>query len=170
MRKLKLTTLLVLTTISATMAQNENNMNKQTNSNAPVKCSKSLLINVSQQKVWSVLTDIDNWDKWQPEITKPRLTGSLSEHAKFVWITGGVKINSTLHTVKPYEAFGWTGKTFGMYAIHNWSLSGQNGATLVTVNESMQGFLAAIFKESFNKNLEQGMQHWLEALKKECEK
>lgn len=162
--------LLLLITISATMAQNENNMNTQINSLAPVKCTKGILINASPKKVWSVLTDIDNWDKWQSEITRPRLSGVLSEYAKFVWKTGGVKINSTLHTIKPYKAFGWTGKTFGMLAIHNWSLSDQNGATLVTVNESMQGFLASLFKKSFNRNLENGMQYWLEALKTECEK
>ena len=160
----------MLLTISGSMAQNQNIMNMQTNSQAPVKCSKSIVVNASAKKVWSVLTDIDNWDKWQPEITKPRLTGTLSEQAKFVWKTGGAKIHSTLHTVKPYEAFGWTGNTFGMYAIHNWTLTDQNGATLVSVNESMQGFLAGLFKKSFNKNLEQAMLHWLEALKKECEK
>ena len=160
----------MLLTISGSMAQNQNIMNMQTNSQAPVKCSKSIVVNASAKKVWSVLTDIDNWEKWQPEITKPRLTGTLSEQAKFVWKTGGVKIHSALHTVKPYDAFGWTGNTFGMYAIHNWTLTDQNGATLVSVNESMQGFLAGLFKKSFNKNLEQAMLHWLEALKKECEK
>lgn len=160
----------MLGVISVSMAQNENNMNKQTNSQAQVKCSKSILINSTTKKVWSVLTDINNWDKWQPEISKSHLKGPLNEQAKFVWKTGGVKIHSALHTVKPYDAFGWTGNTFGMYAIHNWTLADQNGATLVTVNESMEGFLTKLFKKSFNKNLETGMQHWLEALKKECEK
>jgi hypothetical protein len=106
------------------------------------------------RKVWFVLTTIGNRDKWQSAITKPGLKGTLSEGAKFVWKTGGVKINSTLHTVTPYEAFGWTGKTFGMYAIHNRSLSDQKGATLVTVDESMEGFLTVLFKKSFNRNLE----------------
>lgn len=148
------------------MAQNESKMKKQTNLLAPVKCSKIILINAPAKKVWSVLTDINNWGNWQSEITQPQLNGPLQEGTQFVWKTGGANIHSTLHTVSPYEAFGWTGNTFGMHAVHNWSLSGQNGATLVTVNESMQGILARIFKKSFNKNLERGMAHWLDALKR----
>jgi hypothetical protein len=35
------------------------------------------------------------------------------------------KIISTLHAVQPHPRnFGWTGKTFGMFAIHNWALVG----------------------------------------------
>ena len=34
----------------------------------------------------------------------------------------------------------------------------------------MEGFLAKLFKNAFNKNLEKGMQNWLDMLKKECER
>ncbi len=37
-------------------------------------------------------------------------------------------------------------------------------------SESMEGFFAKLLKSSFNKNLEQGMQRWLDLLKNECEK
>jgi uncharacterized membrane protein len=170
MSKLKLTSILFIATIMIAKAQNQQIMNTQTNLTAPVKCSKSMLINAPAKKVWAVLTDINNWDKWQPEISKPKLNGELKEQASFVWKTGGANIHSTLHTVKPYEAIGWTGHTFGLYAIHNWQLAEKESITQVTVDESMQGFLAGLFKKSFNKNLETGMHHWLEALKKECEK
>ena len=161
---------MLIGTIFITKAQNQNNMNIQSNPNAPVKFSKSIQINSSAKKVWAVLTDINNWDKWQPEISKPKLNDELKEQSKFVWKTGGIKIHSTLHTVKPYEALGWTGHTFGLFAIHNWQIMEKDGITMVIVNESMEGLLAGLFKKSFNKNLDTGMQHWLEALKKECEK
>jgi len=57
-----------------------------------------------------------------------------------------------------------------MFAIHNWTLTETNGQTLVSVDESMEGFFAKLFKKSFNKNLEKGMLNWLALLKKECEK
>ncbi|WP_194972588.1 SRPBCC family protein [Aquiflexum lacus] len=84
--------------------------------------------------------------------------------------TGGAKIHSMLHTVEPCKNFGWTGKTFGMFAIHNWTLTELNGQTIVSVDESMKGLLAKLLKRSFNKNLEKGMQNWLDLLKQECEK
>ncbi len=150
-------------------AQNKKEMQSIDN-NAPVKCTKIITINADSKKVWAVLTNIDNWATWQTDISKPKLNGELRPPTTFDWKTGGAKIHSTLHTVDTNHQFGWTGKTFGMFAIHNWTLTEKNGKTTVEVNESMQGFLAALFKNSFNKNLESGMEKWLYLLKKESEK
>ncbi len=79
-------------------------------------------------------------------------------------------IRSTLHTVNPVTEFGWTGKTFGMFAIHNWVLSGEGNVTTVEVEESMEGILASVFRKSFQQNLESGMARWLQLLKQESER
>ena len=143
---------------------------KSINDNAPIKCSKTITINESSEKVWNVLTNIDKWSTWQTDISKSRLNGELKQETTFDWKTGGAKIQSSLHTVEPYRYFGWTGKTFGIFAIHNWNLTEKDGVTTVYVEESMEGFLAGLLRKSFNKNLERGMQNWLELLKNECEK
>ena len=129
---------------------------KSINNNAPVKCSKQITIDTNAGKVWSIITNIDNWASWQTDISKPKLNGELKPGTTFDWKTGGAAIHSTLHTVEPFKHFGWTGKTFGMYAVHNWTLKEDNYVTTVTVNESMEGFLARLLKKSFNKNLEKG--------------
>ena len=143
---------------------------KSINNDAPVKCSKSITINASTVKVWTILTDINNWSTWQTDITKPTLNGELKPGTTFDWNTGGARIHSTLHTVEPFNNFGWSGKTLGMLAIHNWTITETTGQTKISVDESMEGFLANLFKKLFNKNLEKGMQNWLNLLKKECEK
>lgn len=140
------------------------------NLNAPVTCSKSILIAAKPSKIWSVLTDINRWPEWQTDITTATINDPLAPNNQFSWKSGGVKIKSVLHTVTPEQSFGWTGKTMGIYAIHNWQLKQQNNGTEVLVKESMDGLLASIFKKSFNQNLEKGMQKWLELLKLECEK
>ncbi len=150
--------------------QTKRKMNTQINPQAPVACSKQILINASPKKVWAVLTDINRWANWQTDITKPKLAGPLKPGTTFDWKTGGAGIHSTLHTVEPNKAFGWTGKTFGMFAIHNWTLTETTNGTLVSVDETMQGLLASLLKKSFNKNLATGMQRWLELLKSESEK
>ena len=139
------------------------------NHKAPVKCSKSISINASCEEVWKILTDINLWANWQTDISNPKINGELKPETTFTWITGGAKIHSTLHTVAPYKDFGWTGKTFGLLAIHNWTLSEINGKIEVSVAESMEGFLTKIFKKTFQKNLEKGMQNWLDLLKVTCE-
>jgi hypothetical protein len=140
------------------------------NNSAPVKCSKSITVNANSKIVWVVLTGINRWADWQSQIKNPKLNGELRPESTFDWQTGGAKIRSTLHTVNPEKEFGWTGKAFGLFAIHNWSLAAQNETTIVTVDESMEGFLAKLFQKSFNKNLEKGMIFWLEQLKKEVER
>lgn len=143
---------------------------KSINHNAPVKCSKTITINANSENVWAVLTDIDNWATWQTDILQPKLNGSLKPETTFDWKTGGAKIHSTLHTVEPFTSFGWTGKTFGLFAIHNWTLTEINGKTIVSVDESMEGFFANLLKKTFNRNLEKGMQNWLDLLKQQCER
>lgn len=143
---------------------------KTINENAPVKCTKIIKINAPAEKVWNLMTDINNWATWQTDIKSPKLNGELKPETTFNWKTGGASIHSTIHTVQPYTHFGWTGKTFGMFAVHNWTFTEIKGGTEVTVNESMDGFLAGLLRSSFNQNLEKDMIHWLELLKNECEK
>ena len=40
------------------------------NKEAPVKCSKRITINADSKKVWTVMTNIDNWATWQTDIKK----------------------------------------------------------------------------------------------------
>ena len=145
-------------------------MNKNINQNAPVYCIKSITIDADVEIVWKALTDINKWSIWQEDIISSKLNGELSLGSTFNWKSGGVKIKSTIHTIEPFENFGWTGKTIGLLAIHNWELKSINKETIVCVSESMEGFLATLFKKQFNKTLENGMRNWLNLLKKECEK
>jgi uncharacterized protein YndB with AHSA1/START domain len=129
------TMLMVLLSTTAIKAQHA----KQINTKAPVQCSKTILINAKAERVWAVITAIDHWADWQRDISKPKLNGSLATGTTFDWKTGGARIHSTIHTVEPFHSFGWTGKTTGMYAIHNWTLTEEDRQTRVSVDESMEG-------------------------------
>ena len=143
---------------------------KPINESAPVKCTKSVFIDASPERVWRVLTDIDRWSKWQTDISFSKQNGGLQAGETFTWKTGGVKISSVIHTAELNSQFGWTGKTIGVSAIHNWILEPHEAGTNVTVAESLEGWLASLLKGVFNKNLEKGMSRWLNLLKTECEK
>jgi len=137
---------------------------------APVKCRKKIIINAHTVEVWKVLTDINKWTQWQTDIISARMNGPLQEGTTFEWISGGLKIRSTIQTVQPYSVFGWTGKALGLYAIHNWHITELNSQTEITVEESMEGFLAGLFKGMLNKNLDKSLGRWLDFLKTTCEK
>lgn len=142
---------------------------KAINENAPVVAKMQIQINASAEKVWQVLSNINDWSNWQKEIPMAKMEGELKPGCQFVWKSGGAKIRSEIHTATPAKALGWTGKSMGMKAIHNWEIIENGGSCIVKVEESMEGFMAKLLKGMLNKNLKNGMATWLELLKQKCE-
>lgn len=81
---------------------------------APVKAEKSIIINSNIERVWKVLTDIDNWSNWNSYISKSKINGGIETGQTFDWKTGGTKLHSEIHTYNPKNEFGWTGKILGV--------------------------------------------------------
>jgi hypothetical protein len=143
--------------------------NTPINENAPIVEKQQIVINAAPDKVWYILTDINNWPKWQKNISKAVMNGKLKEETTFDWKAGGLSFASKIHTFKPFQHFGWTGKTIGTSAIHNWSFSSHTAGTLLHVEESLEGFLPKLFKKKFSKDLKSGMKNSLHELKEYCE-
>jgi len=140
------------------------------NAKAPVTCNKSIAIKASSERVWSVLTTINEWSRWQSDIKEAVIADPLNPGSAFDWVSGGARIHSTLHTVKPLRAIGWTGKGMGISATHNWTMDAHDGVVTVHVNESMDGFLSKLLKGYLNRSLDQSLSRWLMLLKQECER
>lgn len=115
--KLGLSILIISAFTSIGKAQIQSKMTN--NKNAPVVQSKEIVILASPEKIWNVLSDINNWDKWNKRISNPTLQTKIEEGAQFTWKTNGSKIKSVIHTLKKNEIMGWKGKAFGATAIHN---------------------------------------------------
>jgi len=140
------------------------------NTNAPIVAKQKIKINVPAIRVWSLLTEINNWPTWQPSVKEAHLKTLLNEGSEFIWKTGGITLKSNIHTCEPFNKFGWTGKTKGTYRIHNWEFESVSDGTIVIVEESLQGFFPFIFKKKFHKNLEESMSKNLKDLKQASEK
>lgn len=136
-----------------------------TSQNAPVLSRASTEIAASPKDVWRVLTAIEQWPSWQAAVTSAVLHGHLAEGTAFTWKASGLKFESVLHTMTPKTHFGWTGKTFGAVAVHNWTLTSVDDHTRVVVEESLQGALPMLFRSYFQKNLDAGVQNNLAELK-----
>ena len=135
------------------------------NAKAPVNAKQRIKIYAPAIKIWSILTEINNWPDWQSSVKKALLEAPLQEGSGFIWSAGGVTLKSKIHTCEPFHAFGWTGKTIGVFAIHNWFFESEKDGTTVSVEESLEGFFPFIFKNKFQKSLEHSMSKNLQALK-----
>lgn len=145
-------------------------VSKSINENAPVKIIHTITIKAPVKNVFSILGNVNNWSAWQKDISSSTLNGAFQAGSSFDWKTGGLSIHSTLHTVEPFRNIGWSGRAFGAFAIHNWFFMEENGYTIVTVHESMEGWLVKLIKGKFQQGLERSTQSWLNALKQKAEK
>ena len=141
----------------------------QPNPHAPATTDQTVDIAAEPERVWQVLSDIDQWPRWQSDIPAAHLTGPLQAGSSFDWQTGGLTIHSTLHTVQPQAGLGWSGKSFGAFAVHNWTLTPQADGTRVRVQESMEGWLVQLLQFYFRRNLPTSIAVWLNNLKKAAE-
>lgn len=141
-------------------------MKIEVNKKAPAFHETTILIHAPAEKVYKVLSNINNWPKWQMEVTGAMLHGQAAEGTSFAWKAGGFPIKSQVHTANPPHEFGWTGQMLWLKAIHNWILIPQGKSTQVIVQESLEGWLARFMQ----KNLTNGMAQNLYELKLEAEK
>lgn len=140
------------------------------NQNAPVVTIKSIIIEAKPEKIWGILTDIGNWPRWNKNIDLSKIDGPLQPNAIFKWKSAGMMITSRLHTVAPFYSFGWTGKVFGAFAIHNWMIKAIENASEVTTSESVDGLLIKLLKKRMQKATDTTLENWLIFLKNECER
>ena len=97
------------------------------------------------------------------------IDGALVKGTSFRWRAGPGMIKSTLQSVDPVRQVAWSGTTFGIDAIHVYSLAPRNGHTLVRTEESWEGLLVSLFRNSMQKNLEKTLTAGLRYLKEEAE-
>jgi uncharacterized protein YndB with AHSA1/START domain len=137
---------------------------------APVAASAELEIAAAPETVWETLTAIEDWPAWNPDVKSVVLQGGVAEGSVFRWKAGPGTITSTIQRVDRPRLIAWTGKTFGLSAVHVWHLEQRDGKTLVRTEESFEGFLAGVFRRRLRKTLETSLADGLRYLKAESER
>jgi hypothetical protein len=138
--------------------------------NAPVIAKAEIEINAKPELVWDIMTAIERWQDWNPDVKWASLEGELSEGTKFQWKAGPGKITSRFQKVERPNLLAWSGKTFGIFAIHIWQMEPQDGRTVVKTEESWDGLIVHIFRKSMQKKLDESINSGLQYLKIEAEK
>jgi hypothetical protein len=143
------------------------------NRDAPATAIVEAFIAAPLGLVWSVQTNIGEWDRWNPEMAHVDLRGPLAPGTEFRWKSGGASITSTIQELEPQRRIAWTGRTFGMRAAHVWTFTEQQGGVLVRTEESLESFdglVVRLFPGPMRRMLASSLQKWLSALRAECER
>ena len=117
-----------------------------------------------------MLTAIDDWPSWNPDVRSASLEGGLSEGSRFRWKAGPGTITSTLQRIERPRLIAWTGRTFGIKAIHVHRLEPRGEGTVVSSEESWEGLPVRIFRGRMQKTLEEALGPGLDHLKAEAER
>ena len=140
------------------------------NEQAPVIGASEIEIAAAPELVWDVLTAIDRWPSWNPQVKSMDMQGGIAEGSQFRWKAGPGTITSTIRRVEPPRLIAWTGKTFSIDAIHVYRLEARDGKTFVRTEESYEGLIARLFRGPLQKTLDAALEEGLGHLKAEAER
>jgi uncharacterized protein YndB with AHSA1/START domain len=140
------------------------------NRNAPATAEGELQIAADPQTVFAVISAIDQWPSWNPDVRSVTLQGPVQPGTVFRWKAGPSSLTSTLQVVDPPREIAWTGTTMGIKAVHVFRFQANDGGTLARSEESWQGLLASLLKGYSRKTLDKGIRSVLAHLKVEAER
>ena len=141
----------------------------QIKEDAPAISRDAIFIVAPVDTVWAVLTNIDLWPKWQPEISHAKLEGPLAPGSSFRWRSSGLPISSTIRILEAPTRIGWTGSALGIQAVHIWTLAPQQGRVSVRIEESFDGWPVWLLRGWMQRTLDRSNRAWLESLKRRAE-
>ena len=137
---------------------------------APVYVRREVDVDAPISVVWDVLTNVDEWPRWNADVKSASLAGPLTIGTAFRWKAGLATIASCIADVEPPRSLGWTGRTLGLSAAHIWGLGErEDGGTHITTEESMEGPLTRVLRGTVEKNVERSLDAWLQGLRAESE-
>lgn len=137
---------------------------------APARASARIAIDAPAARVWSVLTDVAAWPRWNAAVESVRSDGTFEAGSVFRWKSQGFTVTSTLVVVDAPLRLVWTGKAIGTRARHEWEIVTTDRGVVVTTSETFDGWLPRLMPRTMQRKLEATLPAWLAALKREAER
>lgn len=137
---------------------------------APVASSAEAEIDAPIERVWEILTAVERWPAWNPDVKSVSIVSPIAEGSTFRWKAGPGTITSLVEHLNRPRLIAWSGKTLGIRAFHIWSLDEHNGTTLVRTEESYDGLVARLLRRSLQRTLDAALADGARYLKAEAEK
>jgi hypothetical protein len=137
----------------------------------------SITINATAEKVWSILTDFENYHQWNPFITS--IAGEIKV-GNTLQVTiappnsNTMKFKPTLLVANEHKELKWKGKLLfkGLFdGEHRFEIiDNKNGTVTFVQSENFTGVLVPLFKKTININTKNGFVLMNEKLKERAEK
>ena len=140
------------------------------NRQAPAIAKAEGIIHAPLDLVWSVQTNLEQWQAWNPDVTTMDVRGPIKPGTAFLWKAGGVSIHSVLRVVESPRRIVWTGRTMGIHAVHAWNFQETEAGVHVLTEESFDGLLVKLLPGIMQRMLYSALEKGVQALKAESER
>lgn len=140
------------------------------NPNAPVVTNGEIEIAASIDKVWEIMSAVEQWPHWHPKVRWAELRGQLYPGTRMFWRYGSRTITSVIKEVDFQRYMSWKSTTGGVICNHASILETIDGGTRVRVEKSLEGLVPWLFPEATRKRLEREIQAGLKYLKTAAER
>jgi uncharacterized protein YndB with AHSA1/START domain len=137
---------------------------------APVASTRQIEVDAAPAAVYDVLTQVEAWPRWNPDVKTVAIDGDFAEGATFRWKAGGTRLVSQVRDAEPGRIAAWSGRTMGIKAVHVYRFEPRGDRTLVTTEESFDGLVARVLRRPLQKALDSALEGGLEHLKREAER
>lgn len=137
---------------------------------APAQGRATLRIQAPVGQVWALLSNLDDWPRWNPDIGRIYVMGPPAVGTPFEWKAGGLAIYSVIRVFDPPHAIGWTGQAPLISAHHVYRLKDLgDGTTGVETEESFSGVFARLAPWLARRMIQGALAKGLQALKAAAE-
>ena len=145
------------------------NRTTEVDRSAPVLAHHEIEIAAPRARVWRLHTAVNDWPKWQREITAAAMTTDFEPGSSFDWTSYGFPVTSTIYSVDDGTRVLWGGTAGGITGIHEWVFDDTPNGVRVRTTESFAGEPVEAAIESMQSMLDQSLVSWLAHLKAAAE-
>jgi hypothetical protein len=135
---------------------------------ASVHAHNELTTDLQPEAIWPWLVRATRWCELYSNCHRLRLHGEagpdLRLGTRFSWWTFGVRVQTEVTELVPYEYLAWRGRGLGARGYHAWIFERQGGRTRLVTEETQRGLVPATFAFAFRFGLRYFHQRWLEGL------
>jgi hypothetical protein len=143
---------------------------------APVLARHEIAIEAPLETIWQLHVAVNEWPRWQTDITEAHLDGDFVAGASFDWTVSGFSVTSTIYDVSPPTGDVsprartlWGGTAQGITGIHEWTFRDMTQGVLVSTNESQAGAAVEADPAVMQSLLDTSLIDWLGHLKTAAE-
>jgi hypothetical protein len=141
-----------------------------------MEITTSITINATSEKVWNILTDFENYGKWNPFITSivgDIIVGNTLQVTISPPNGSAMKFKPKLLVVNSQKELSWKGKLLckGLFDGEHflYIIDNKNGTITFTQGEKFTGIIVPFFKKMINVNTKNGFVLMNEKLKVKAE-